>query len=127
MGATLDDARCAQGRAERTGGAPGARELELLRRKPAGLVSLAELEHGDGGWRAPSHEGRVASSELIGAATRFEQVLRAACQIALQHAQARPDVGCKEQARIIGQGLTETGAVECGRGLIEPALLHECL
>src|SRR5262245_14618985 len=100
--AAFGQSRCAQRCAERTGCTPGAREHELFCRQAAGLVPLAELEQGKGGLRSPSHEGRVAMSECLRLATDIQYFLQAAGQIALEHAQARPDVGKKEEARIIG-------------------------
>jgi hypothetical protein len=60
-------------------------------------------------------------------ATNFERVLQAAGQIAGQHAQARPEVREEEQARVLGEGPSQTDAVKRRRGLIELALFHEGL
>ena len=127
MLATLDQACCAQGRAECPGGTPGARELELFTREPASLVLPAELKQGEGGVRAPGHEGGVAASDRFEAATSVEHLCEPAGQIAVQQAQAGADVGEEEQPRIIAEGLADSGAGQCGRGIVELALLHQRL
>src|SRR5262249_38251011 len=94
--APFGQSRCPQRRAERSGSTPGARELELFGRQAAGLVAVAELEQGEGGGRAPGYDGRVATAECVGLAAGIEHVLQAAGQIAVEHAQACPDVREKE-------------------------------
>ena len=93
-------------------------------REPAGFGLVAELELGERGVRPPRHEGRVAASHRLEAATGIEQRVEPAGQVAAQNSHARPAVLAEVRQRSVGK-VAWVDAGDRVRRLVELALLHE--
>src|SRR6266540_3178513 len=123
--ATLDQAGCTEGGAERPRGAPGAGQLDFLRRQPACLVWLAELEQGECGGRAPGDERWIAAADSVEAATGLEELFGTSGRIAAKDAQSGAAVAKKKHALAIETRLAEGDACERGRRIVELSLFHQ--
>src|SRR6187200_619070 len=90
--ATLDQTGDPQGSPERPRGAPRPSVLEVLGRKPPGLVLLAQLCESEGGLSSGRHECWIAASNRLEAVPRFAHRFDPAGQVTPEQAEARPAV-----------------------------------
>src|SRR5262249_56780405 len=113
------------GGAERAWGTPGSCELQFLTGEPPCLAPLAQLQQRERRFGTPGHERRIAAASGLEAVSGLNQLLEAARHVALKDPQPRTTspLGIDGLAFVIQLDLS--AGVERGRGLVEPALLHQ--
>src|SRR5262249_61234022 len=113
--------------AEGAGSPPGPAEPQLLGGEPAGLAAIPELQQGECGLRSPGHEGWIAATESLAATAGSEQLLEPAREVAAQHAQPCPAPPKGVDGLAFRIRLATSARLERRRGLVELALLHQCV